>query len=69
MPDATDRVYVSASIPTIATLTRDVTIRDLFVETGATVDTNGFRLTVTGNADAGRTIIGTGTTVLTGDGV
>ena len=45
-----------------------MTVRDLFVETGATLDTNGFRLTVTRNADAGRTIIGTGTTVLTGDG-
>ena len=68
VPDPTDRVYVSAAIPTIATLTRDVTVRDLFVEPGATLDTNGFTLTVTGNADAGRTIIGTGTTVLTGDG-
>ena len=68
VPDPTDRVYVSAAIPTIATLTRDVTVRDLFVEPGATVNTNGFNLTITGNADAGRTIIGTGTTILTGDG-
>ena len=68
VPDPTDRVYISAAIPTIATLTRDVTMRDLFVEPGATVNTNGFNLTVTGNADAGRTIIGTGTTILTGDG-
>ena len=61
VPDPTDRVYVSAAIPTIATLTRDVTVRDLFVEPGATVNTNGFNLTVTRNADAGHTIIGTGT--------
>jgi uncharacterized repeat protein (TIGR01451 family) len=68
VPDPTDRVYIAAAIPTIATLTRDVTIRDLVVEPGATVNTNGFTLTISGNADAGRTIIGAGTTVLTGDG-
>ena len=68
VPEPADRVYISAAIPTIATLTRDVTVRDLFVEPGATVNTNGFNLTITGNADAGRTIIGTGTTILTGDG-
>jgi uncharacterized repeat protein (TIGR01451 family) len=68
VPDPTDRVYISAAIPAIATLTRDVTVRDLFVEAGATVNTNGFNLTITGNAEAGRTIVGTGTTILTGDG-
>ena len=43
-------------------------MRDLFLEPGATLDTNGFTLTVTNNADAGRTIIGPGQTVLTGNG-
>ena len=68
VPVATDRVYIPASIAVVPALTRNVTIRDLVVEPGARVDTNGFTLTITHNADAGRTIIGTGTTVLTGDG-
>ena len=49
-------------------LTANVTIRDLFLEPGATLDTNGFTLTVTNNADAGHTVIGEGRTVLTGNG-
>ena len=52
----------------IPRLTADVTVRDLFLEPGATLDTNGFTLTVTNNADAGRTIVGLGQTVLTGNG-
>lgn len=68
VPGPTARVYISASIPLVAMLTRNETIRDLFVEPGATVNTNGFTLTVTGNVDAGRTIVGSGTTILTGDG-
>src|SRR6185503_6811725 len=38
------------------------------LEPGAQLDTNGFTLTVTNNADAGHTIIGPGQTVLTGNG-
>ena len=68
MPPATARVYVSAATTVVPKLTADVTVRDLFLEPGATLDTNGFTLTVTNNADAGRTIIGTGQTVLTGNG-
>ena len=68
VPGPTARVYISASIPVAPRLTRNETIQDLVVEPGATVNTNGFRLTITGNADAGRTIVGSGTTVLTGDG-
>ena len=68
VPGPTARVYISASIPVAPRLTRNETIRDLVVEPGATVNTNGFRLTITGNADAGRTIVGSGTTVLSGDG-
>ena len=69
VPLATDRVYIPVSIPVVPKLTRNVTIRDLVVEPGARVDTNGFTLTITHNADAGRTIVGNGTTILTGDGV
>ena len=67
VPEPTDRVYISAAIATIPTLTRDEAIRDLFVEPGATVNTNGFNVTVSGNT-AGQTITGSGATVLTGDG-
>src|SRR6185503_14879392 len=66
VPTATDDVYVSASIPVIPTLTSNVTIHSIVVEDGATVDTNGFTLTLTGNGDAGNTIIGTGAVVMTG---
>ena len=62
------RVYFSAATSVIPRLTADVTVRDLFLEPGATLDTNGFTLTVTNNADAGRTIVGLGQTVLTGNG-
>ena len=54
--------------PMVPRLTANVTVRDLFLEPGATLDTNGFTLTVTNNADAGHTIIGEGRTVLTGNG-
>ena len=68
VPAAASRVYVSAATTVVPRLTADVTLRDLFLEPGATLDTNGFTLTVTNNADAGHTIIGAGQTVLTGNG-
>ena len=60
VPTAVHRVYVSAATTVIPRLTANVTIRDLFLEPGATLDTNGFVLTVTNTADAGRTVIGAG---------
>ena len=68
VPTATSRVYISAATTVVPRLTANVTVRDLFLEPGATLDTNGFTLTVTNNADAGHTIIGDGRTVLTGNG-
>ena len=68
VPSAGSRVYISAATTLVPRLTANVTLRDLFLEPGATLDTNGFTLTVTNNADAGHTIIGEGRTVLTGDG-
>ena len=59
---------MSAATTVVPRLTANVTLRDLFLEPGATLDTNGFTLTVTNNAEAGHTIIGEGRTVLTGDG-
>ena len=58
VPAETSRVYFSAATSVVPTLTANVTVRDLFLEPGATLDTNGFTLTVTNNADAGHTIIG-----------
>ncbi|HEU4891732.1 MAG TPA: FG-GAP-like repeat-containing protein [Vicinamibacterales bacterium] len=68
VPTAATRVYVSAATTVIPKLTANVTIHDLFLEPGARLDTNGFTLTVTNNADAGRTVIGEGRTILTGNG-
>ena len=68
VPTATSRVYISAATTIFPRLTSHATVRNVFLEPGATLDTNGFTLTVTGNADAGHTIIGDGRTVLTGNG-
>ena len=68
VPTESSRVYFSAATSMVPRLTANVTVRDLFLEPGATLDTNGFTLTVTNNADAGHTIIGLGQTVLTGNG-
>ena len=72
VPGPADRVYVPAYAPgasvLMPVLMEDVTLRDLVVAPGATLDTNGFLLTITGNLDAGRTIVGSGTTVLSADG-
>ena len=68
VPTPSSRVYLSTATPVVPRLTANVTVRDLFLEPGAQLDTNGFTLTVTNNADAGHTIVGEGRTVLTGNG-
>ncbi len=68
VPGPAERVYISAAIPVAPTLTRDETIGDLFVESGAAIETNGFSLTISGNVDAGRTIKGNGKAILAGNG-
>src|SRR4030095_12408429 len=60
VPTATSRVYLSAATSLMPKLTANATVRDLFLEPGATLDTNGFTLTVTNNADAGHTLVGAG---------
>jgi uncharacterized repeat protein (TIGR01451 family) len=69
VPGPTDSVYISSTIPVMPMLTSDVTITSIVVESGATLDTNGFTLTLLGNGDAGNTIIGNGTVVMQGAGV
>ena len=60
VPVATDNVYVAAGLPVMPSLAQNVTVHNITVEPGATVNTNGFTLTVTGDAFAGKTIVGTG---------
>ena len=66
VPPATDRVYISAAISPMPRLTRDTSVLDLVLQDGATLDTNGFVLTVGGRVWAGNTIVGTGQTVVIG---
>jgi uncharacterized repeat protein (TIGR01451 family) len=67
VPTATDSVYISASIAVMPVLTSDATIHDVVIEPGATLDTNGFTLTVLGNVSGGA-IVGNGTVVMNGIG-
>ncbi|HUF49396.1 MAG TPA: Ig-like domain-containing protein, partial [Longimicrobiales bacterium] len=69
VPGASDIVWISAGTPT-PTLTSDVTLAGLLVHS-ASIDIGSFTLSVTGNIDAGTTIIsstGTGSVRLTGSG-
>jgi hypothetical protein len=49
-------------------LTTNVSVQDLTVDAGATVNTNGFALTAAGNVDVAGLVIGTGTIALSGSG-
>ena len=44
VPTESARVYFSAATAVVPRLTANVTVRDLFLEPGATLDTNGFTL-------------------------
>ncbi len=68
VPVSTDSVYISAATTPSPMLTRDVSIQGLVLEDGATLNTNGFVLTVAGQVWAGNTIVGSGQTVVTGNG-
>ncbi len=50
-------------------LTSDVTVNSLQLAAGATIDTNGFKLTALGNVDAGDTIVGNGVLIMAGQSV
>ncbi len=65
VPTATDDVLLNGP-EAIAVLSADVTVHNLTLLNGATIDTNGFTLTVTGNLQAGTTITGSGTVRMTG---
>ena len=49
-------------------LTTDISVRSLVLLDGATIDSNGHTITVNGSVQAGHTIEGTGTVVMTGTG-
>jgi hypothetical protein len=68
-PVPTDNVYVPADAAHQPVLSDDATVADLLVEHGATLDLGDMRLTVTGSLDAGTTILGDGTLIMTGEGV
>ncbi len=69
VPIAVDNVLLPASAADQPVLTANASINDLVVESGATLDIGAFDLTATGDVDAGATIVGSGTVVLTGSGV
>ncbi len=67
VPVATDNVLIptSANDPVLST---NVSVQNLTVDIGVTVNTNGFALTASGNVDATGLVIGTGAVALTGTG-
>jgi len=68
VPDATTNVLISAAAPRQPVLTANSFALNITVENGATLDTAGFTLTVFGDVNAGNTITGNGTLLLTGNG-
>jgi hypothetical protein len=72
VPTPADNVRIPGAF-NLPRLTSDVTVNDVTVDPGANIETNGFRLTATGNVDAGTPITdtssaGTGTVELAGAG-
>ena len=66
-PAASDNVFICAGRPNQPTLAANTTINDLRVENGATLTITETRvLTATGNVNAGTTIVGLGTVLMTG---
>ena len=66
VPSPTDDVLIAG--PASVALTADVTVQSLVLLNGATLDTAGFTITITGDVQAGNTITGAGTLMLTGSG-
>ncbi|HEX2443734.1 MAG TPA: putative Ig domain-containing protein, partial [Vicinamibacterales bacterium] len=65
VPSALDDVYIPGAAAQFPTLTAPASVHDLTLAPGASLNSNGQTLTVTGDLDAGHTITGTGTVVLT----
>ncbi|HEY7684607.1 MAG TPA: hypothetical protein VH833_00745 [Gemmatimonadales bacterium] len=67
VPGPTDNVQI-APAANDAVLSTNVSVRDLTVDISASVNTNGFALTASGNVDATGIIFGSGTVALSGTG-
>jgi uncharacterized protein YjdB len=66
VPTATDDVLIKAGPPNQPVLSAATSVRDLTLEPGAALSIGSFQLTVDGSLEAGNTITGTGTVVMTG---
>ena len=69
VPDSTTNVLISTAAQRQPVLTANASVSSITVENGATLDTAGFTLTVGGDVNAGNTITGNGTLLLTGNGI
>jgi hypothetical protein len=68
VPTTSDVVYIPAGLANDPALSANITVAGLTLAAGAQLNTNGFTVDITGNLDAGTTIIGGGTVNLTGTG-
>ena len=66
VPDASSSVIIPGGLAHPPVLSADSFVSSLQLAAGASLDTNGHLLTVSGSLDAGHTITGTGTVVMTG---
>jgi hypothetical protein len=67
-PTATDNIFLHAGAAAQPVLTANQSVNDLLLESGATLDVSTFTMTASGDVNAGTTIIGTGSVLLTGSG-
>jgi fibronectin-binding autotransporter adhesin len=66
VPTSTSDVVIPSALGTYPVLTAPAFTRNLVVQTGASIDLNGFTLTSSGDVDAGTTISGAGTFAVDG---
>jgi len=68
VPGPTASALIPASATRMPILTANISVLNLTVETGATLDSAGFTITIGGSIDGGSTIIGGGLIDMTGTG-
>ncbi|MEP6745420.1 MAG: hypothetical protein ABJB33_07960 [Gemmatimonadota bacterium] len=69
VPLASEGVFIPAATPFQPALTGPATVAAFTVQTGASVETDGFTLTASGDVRAGNTVTGLGTLEVSGVGV